>query len=618
MPECKAANFSGLSQILTMELSQKNRYFLKMKTTNPTLDLIPPPKKIARYAGVCGDKKVKKVITSPGRGETGAYQLLITPAGTTVRAGEPTGFFYARQTLKQIDRQFPKGRPCLEILDWPDYPVRGFYHDITRGKVPTLKTLLQLAETCAHYKLNHLELYIEHTFAFKNHPEVWQGCDPLTADEIRTLDARCAELHIDLVPSFSTFGHLYPWIHDKFPELNELERDVSSEPFCWRDRMSHYTLDCQNPRSLELVREIIHEVRPLFRSRYFNICCDETFDLGSGKNKALADKVGKGRLYVDFLKKIIGIVKDVDAIPLFWGDIIGHHPELISEIPAEAIALDWDYGPELKHANTRLLAEAKRQFYVCAGVSCSMYSWMPEYGECRLNATRFAKLGRQFGASGMITTDWAQFGHVNTLGASLPGLVFGAAAAWNVSSPELAAKIIEPAVSRTLLGDSSGALIGLLDDFVAARKATWQMVCWVYQPKSKAYPDHWFDSASGLPNGLFKHPARAHVNALAKMKGLQAKIEKILSRCRPLDRLLIDEVRVGLLSMVLLEEMHLVYYYRAGKTKRLLADPGKIAKNLHLLEKNLSSVWLKRNKPSEYFRVREVLQKAEKDMQASP
>jgi hypothetical protein len=36
---------------------------------------------------------------------------------------------------------------------------------VARGKVPKLKTLLALADKCAHYKLNHLQLYVEHTFS---------------------------------------------------------------------------------------------------------------------------------------------------------------------------------------------------------------------------------------------------------------------------------------------------------------------------------------------------------------------------------------------------------------------------------------------------------------------
>ena len=413
------------------------------------LDLLPSPKSHTRQRGFTSSGHFQTELTPIGRAEPGAYRLRIDEEGTAIRANDEAGFFYAAQTLAQIDQQFPERRPCLEILDWPDYPVRGFYHDVTRGKVPKLETLLELADTCAHYKLNHLELYIEHTFAFKNHPEIWQDASPLTATEILALDEHCSRLHIDLVPSFSTFGHFYTWIHRKFPELNELERNVSGDAFSWFDRMAHYTLDCQNPRSIRLVEEILHEVLPLFRSRYFNICCDETFDLGKGRNKAHAEKLGTGRLYVDFLKKIMTVVRKAGKTPLFWGDVIGAHPEMLPEVPKDAIALDWDYSADLNHSKARLIAKANREFYVCPGVS-GWDRWLPDYETAFRNITGLAKLGRETGATGLLNTDWGDFGHINTLGPTLPGLILGACCAWN--GAELEAANFDAAISRMALG----------------------------------------------------------------------------------------------------------------------------------------------------------------------
>lgn len=569
------------------------------------MDLLPPPKRIKRLPDVCLSRKVKKIIAPLSRPEPGAYRLIITPAGTVLQAADDAGLFYAAQTLAQIKRQFATALPCVDILDWPDYPVRGFYHDVTRGKVPKLKTLLELAETCARFKLNHLELYIEHTYVFKGHPEVWQGADPLTADEIRTLDARCAQLHIDLVPSFSTFGHFYTWIHHKFPELNELERDVSAEPACWWDRMMHYTLDCQNPKSIALVREIIKEVRPLFRSRYFNICADETFDLGMGKSKCLAEKLGKGQLYVDFLKQIFAAVKEADAIPLFWGDVIGAHPEHVKDIPEEAIALDWDYSADLRSTKAQLLADCGRKFYVCPGVN-AWNCWLPDYGLAHQNITRLAKTGLRFGATGLLNTDWGDFGHINTLGPTLPGIVLGAAAAWNAGSAALSQKKFEPLVSRMVLGDPSGKLLGLLREAVSARRAQWTKLCWIMEPRSKDFLDGWFD-ASGFPSDMFKHPARTHFTALAKIKKLGKAIERILARCEPSDPLLFEEIRVGLLGMQVMEEFHLHCCGLAGKTKQPVPQPSATARHLVELEQRLAAVWRKRNKASEYSRIREVL-----------
>lgn len=568
-------------------------------------DLLPPPKEIKRLPGVCATGKITNDATAISRVEPGAYHLRINPGGTVIAAGDEAGFFYAAQTLAQIDRQFPEKRPCVEILDWPDYPVRGFYHDVTRGKVPALATLLGLADTCAHYKLNHLELYIEHTYAFQNHPEVWRDASPLTAKEIRALDEYCAGRHIDLVPSFSTFGHFYTWIHRKFPELNELERDVSGDPFSWHDRMAHYTLDCRNPKSIRLVEEILREVMPLFRSQYFNICCDETFDLGKGRNKALAKKIGVGRLYVDFLKKIMAIVRQAGKTPLFWGDVIGQHPEALPEVPKDAIALDWDYSADLGHTKARLIARAKRSFYVCPGVS-GWNRWLPDYETAHRNITGLAKLGRKTGAAGLLNTDWGDFGHINTLGPTLPGIILGASCAWNSEAPELEPRNFDAMVSRAALGDAGGKLAGLLREAASAACGSW---CGLGNDcqRPRDFSGDWQEPATGLPGGMFRQPARVHAMALKKIKVLEKRIQAILERPPLRGSLLAEEISVGLLGQRVMEEYHLLCHRAAGRTKMKTTSPAKVAELFRELDRRLAAVWKKRNKPSEYFRIREVL-----------
>ena len=63
---------------------------------------------------------------------------------------------------------------AVKIVDWPDYPNRGIMFDITRDRVPTMATLYELVDFWASLKLNQLQLYTEHTFAFRGHEVVWK------------------------------------------------------------------------------------------------------------------------------------------------------------------------------------------------------------------------------------------------------------------------------------------------------------------------------------------------------------------------------------------------------------------------------------------------------------
>ena len=216
--------------------------------------------------------------------ESEAYSLDIT-SDKIVITGSEKGVFYAVSTLRQLIHEYGDKIPCMQINDEPDFAVRGYYFDITRGRVPKLETLYKLCDTLAYYKLNHLELYVEHSFEYTGMEEIWHDKSPITREEIKALDAYCRKLYIELVPSFSLFGHLYEILrHPKYSHLCEI---TPESYYSWHDRMIHHTIDITNPESFELIKGMIDDVVDLFTSDKFNICCDETFDLGTGKSKAV-------------------------------------------------------------------------------------------------------------------------------------------------------------------------------------------------------------------------------------------------------------------------------------------------------------------------------------------
>ncbi len=362
------------------------------------------------------------------------YTLSIKDNKITIIGDSNKGIFYGTQTLAQIVSLNPVKIPCMEINDSPDFAHRGYYHDITRGKVPTLETLKMLVEKLAFYKINELQLYIEHSYAFREIPELWIDKDPITSEEILELDSYCKKYYIDLIPSLATFGHLYELLRIKrFEHLNELDIKASELPHDLWDRMAHYTIDPLNKESLDLISSMLEEYLPLFSSKYFNICCDETFDLGKGKNAKVAQEKGDGRLYVDFLKKIIGIVIKHGKIPMFWGDIVLRHPELIKEIPSNTIFLNWAYGADVTEDATATFCKAGVQQYVCPGVT-GWSRFANDINFASKNIKKMIQYGKKYSADGVLNTDWGDCGHVNFISSSYHGMIFGASLSWNSDS----------------------------------------------------------------------------------------------------------------------------------------------------------------------------------------
>jgi hexosaminidase len=365
------------------------------------------------------------------------YHLNINPEQILIKAGGEAGAFYGVQTFIQLLKQYGKTLPTLEIQDWPDLEVRGVLLDISRDKVPTMETLFNLVDLLASWKINQFQLYTEHTFAYQNHPEVWANASPITAEEIFLLNRYCQERFIDLVPNQNCFGHMTRWFaHQKYRPLAETEGGftytIADSPGGQLkiEYPSPFSLSPSNPGSLELIDSLFAELLPNFTSDLFNVNCDETFDLGLGKSKALCEAKGQGRVYLDFLQEIYKKVQTYGRRMQFWGDIVGNHPDLVPEIPREVIALEWGYEVEHPFAvKCQAFADSKIPFYVCPGTS-SWNSLGGRVDNAKGNIRNAVEMGIKFMAEGMLVTDWGDYGHWQQLPISYPGLAYASGLGW--------------------------------------------------------------------------------------------------------------------------------------------------------------------------------------------
>ena len=389
----------------------------------------------------------------------GRYRLAIAPDAVTLTAGDDEALCNGVQTLRQIIDLNGAVLPAQTITDWPDMATRGYYFDCSRGRVPKLSYLKQVADRLCRYKVNQWQLYIEHTYLFRDLSEAWRDDTPLTAQEILELDDYCAARHIELVPSLSTFGHMYKILSTKTCcDLCELE-DSEKIPFSYSYAGWHHTLNASDPDSLAFVKKLIDEYRPLFRTNKFNICDDETFDLGKGRSKEQADREGAQALYVRHVKALCEYIVAQGGIPQFWGDIMWRFPESCRELPKETICLNWGYLPEQRENEIRDIAASGITQYACPGC-CGWNRWMPLQLYAYKNNRIMGRHARKYHAVGILNTDWGDYGHINDPRLTVPGMLYGAAFAWNAD--EVPFDEINEAVSRLEYGDASGTLAGAM------------------------------------------------------------------------------------------------------------------------------------------------------------
>ncbi len=581
------------------------------------MDLVPRPKYIRYYEGTTSPSRVcvrelpllpsytEQLLRSFDRGGDipltvrcgddpahEGYLLSVSQSEIFIEAKGERGVFYAAQTLKQLFAE--KTIPCVCIEDAPDFTYRGFYQDVSRGRIPTLDTLKVLVDRLSALKMNSLQLYVEHTYRFKEYVGINEDLGFYTDEEILELDRYCRERYVDLVPSLSSFGHLYYLLSSKqYAHLCEIP-DYQPTRHQWHERLLHHTIDPENPESLAVITSLISQYLPLFTSRCFNICCDETFDLCKGRNAG--GDVAKA--YAGFVSKLCTFLKERGKTVMMWSDIVMKHPEVLDDLPDDVIYLNWDYDMNANGLNAPFLEERGRQQIVCPSVH-SHKRLLEKLPYAFPNIDKVASLGAAHHAFGVLVTNWGDYGHICTDECMLFGLSYGAAKSWNVAQTSYTNRDTDRAILRHVYHTDSQkvkAIIHTLNtcdelflESFGYEKALWELTV------------QYFDNEHGTPLDYDRHKAD-----LQKLD-LSASRQQCATCAQQLAELMsggmIDE-RIGeALTVAARGEMLIFGILDAACHDRPYSEELLSERDAWLAD--MKALWHRRNKPGEWAAVEE-------------
>ena len=252
--------------------------------------------------------RVKFELLAGEKGKEGSYHLSVSAREFIIRADGYAGYFNALQTVRQLVRTEKSGGyllPCIDIKDSPAFDVRGLMLDVGRNYMP-MAFIKDVVRKLSYYKINVLHLHLTDDpgwrVEIKSHPELtdstffWKTRQPgkyYTQQEIKDLCAYCASLNIRVIPEVDMPGH-----------SASFTKAVGA--------------DMQTERGMEVLKEALDEIIPLFEDEWFHIGSDEVHF----KNKDFMPEMiryirSKGK---EVMVWYPGYAPDTSAIRTCWGE----------------------------------------------------------------------------------------------------------------------------------------------------------------------------------------------------------------------------------------------------------------------------------------------------------
>ena len=391
---------------------------------NTNIGVIPTPQQVVMGSGTVSLGKsspMRNFVTEieGAQNQRQAYRLEITPTGVRVLCTSNEGWDYALRTLSQLKKIYRSEVPCMTITDWPAYEYRGWLDDISRGPIPNKQFRRQTRAFAEQYKMNFGNYYTEHTLYNEEYPDI-SGNSGIGDFEYANDPYMMANLQC--------FAHFEKTL--RIPYYQSLMDSPTNV----------------NPAKEEtyafLKSQIENAVAAYYSSRFFNINCDETEGLGSGRAHQYVSERGADEVYCQHINRVYDLIQQAyreahdgsgKMEVLMWGDIVGKNPAMLRQLPKDMEYIVWTYGAAESYADmiapfARIHREQGNAFWVAPGVS--HWSSTPQVRNYMQNIAYLARDGYLAGARGLMNTAWDDSGE-SLFGDCWHAMAWAAEMAWH-------------------------------------------------------------------------------------------------------------------------------------------------------------------------------------------
>lgn len=279
-------------------------------------------------------ENIVKAVGDAYKHDDEGYALEIKSDEIRLCAMSKRGFIYAVSTLKQLIAADKVAEGI--IYDRPDVAIRG-YKVYTPG-ADNIDTFKKTIDKLIYYKYNTVMIEVGGAMEYDRHPEInekwkefctevsispeathkiehgyWWKKNSIHADngcggciskaQMRELVDYCREREMEVIPEVPSLSHS-DYIVMAHPDLNERTDDPYPDTYC-----------PSNPKSYEILFDIIDEVAEVFEPKYMNIGHDELYTVGICDKCKDKDPV---ELYVGDITKINNYLKSKGIRAMMW------------------------------------------------------------------------------------------------------------------------------------------------------------------------------------------------------------------------------------------------------------------------------------------------------------
>ncbi len=236
-----------------------------------------------------------------------------------------------------------QGNIPAEFSEDSQFQTLGLMLDVSRNSVFTVDTVKFLLRRMALMGMNTLMLYTEDTYEVPGQPFIGYMRGRYTQAELKKLDDYADALGIEMFPCIQALGHMGQAL--RWPAFDGL-RDTSD------------ILLAEEPKTYQLLRQMIEAACAPYRSKRIHIGMDEAHGLGEGTYRKLHGQVPRFDIMNKHLAKVVEITDDLGLHPMIWSDMyfrLGSKtndyydkeavipPDVAKKIPPQAQLIYWDY-----------------------------------------------------------------------------------------------------------------------------------------------------------------------------------------------------------------------------------------------------------------------------------